>query len=71
MKTFLQNRKRVFFALGLIFFLLCWVLISKLIASDLIFPGPMPVFRKLIELVRTGELFVPLMKTFVKALLGM
>lgn len=56
---------------GIVLLLLVWELVSRFFASDLIFPGPVPVLKSFIKFAGEPKFFSSLIFTFIRVLSGM
>ncbi|MDR3276307.1 MAG: ABC transporter permease subunit [Treponema sp.] len=63
-------RDRFWFVLGTLFLLLIWELAARYFASPLILPGPLPVFRRFLEIVPTERFLRALGASFLRVCLG-
>lgn len=59
------------FLFGIVFLICLWYTVSFLVGSSLIFPSPKLVFAQILEVTKTGQLFLYLWQTFYKAFLGL
>lgn len=57
--------------IGFILLIFIWQAVSFLFKSSLVFPAPADVFEEIIELIKSGKLFIQLLQTFYKAFLGL
>jgi NitT/TauT family transport system permease protein len=55
---------------GMTSLLLCWELGSRVVGSELIFPGPLPVLKQFLILIQTAHFFQSLIQSFLRVILG-
>ena len=68
----MKNRKYLFWYIsGIVFLFLIWEAASRFYNSTLIFPGPLPVMQKLLQLMQDSRFYIILGSTFLRVLLGM
>jgi len=56
--------------LGILIALILWEIATLMVNSELLLPSPFKTIVRLIQLITTGELFSPLLSTFLKAFAG-
>jgi NitT/TauT family transport system permease protein len=61
----------VWYIAGLVFIFVLWELCSRMYASNLIFPGPIPVLKELLKLLQNERFFSSLGSTFLRVFVSM
>jgi ABC-type nitrate/sulfonate/bicarbonate transport system, permease component len=68
----MKNSSRFEFSLlGVVLLFASWFVVSKLVSSDLVFPGPEKVLSHSYRLLVEGKLLGPVGLTFLRAFFGM
>ena len=66
-----KSNTLVWYVAGIALLLAVWELCSRFFASNLIFPGPVPVFTALIRLVKDPKFLPSLWFSFIRVMIGM
>ncbi|MDR3355740.1 MAG: ABC transporter permease subunit [Spirochaetaceae bacterium] len=69
--TGIKKRQSASFLAGLVCFFLIWQIGAVLTGSDIILPGPVPVVKKLISLLKTERFLRALLSSTLRLLLGL
>ncbi|MDR0474320.1 MAG: ABC transporter permease subunit [Treponema sp.] len=60
----------LWFCAGTLILIIFWEIFSRLFGSELIFPGPLPVFKKLLSMIQGKSFYSALGMSFARALAG-
>lgn len=69
-KNHKRNNKNIIFALGVIFLLVIWSIIARIINNELMLPSIINTGKSLVELLKSNETYVILFSTMLRLLLG-
>ena len=66
-----KNKSIFWYVLSVVLFIVIWEVSSRLYDSAIIFPGPVPVIRKIIDFFGNERFYPILVSTFLRVLSGM
>jgi NitT/TauT family transport system permease protein len=66
-----NDHSPIWYLTGLVFIFVFWEMFSRMYASDLIFPGPVPVLRDLLKLLKNEGFLLSLGATFLRVFVSM